>query len=63
MNSDFEELLSIFNRNEVKYLIVGGYAMIFTISASWSERGLHTVVKDLHRQFRDVSRPFVFGRS
>jgi hypothetical protein len=31
MNSDFEELLSIFNRNEVKYLIVGGHAvMLYT---------------------------------
>ena len=31
MNSDFEELLSIFNENEVKYLIVGGHAvMLYT---------------------------------
>ena len=31
MNSDFEELLRIFNGNEVKYLIVGGYAvMLYT---------------------------------
>jgi len=31
MNSDFEELLSIFNRNEIKYLIVGGHAvMLYT---------------------------------
>ena len=28
MNSDFEELLRIFNANEVKYLIVGGYAVM-----------------------------------
>jgi hypothetical protein len=28
MSSDFEELLRIFNGNEVKYLIVGGYAVI-----------------------------------
>ncbi len=28
MSSDFEELLRIFNGNEVKYLIVGGYAMM-----------------------------------
>lgn len=27
MNSDFSELLSIFNENQVKYLIVGGYAV------------------------------------
>ena len=26
MHSDFEELLSIFNAHEVKYLIVGGHA-------------------------------------
>jgi hypothetical protein len=31
MNSDFEELLRIFNANEVKYLIVGGCAvMLYT---------------------------------
>jgi hypothetical protein len=28
MSSDFEELLRIFNGNEVRYLIVGGYAVI-----------------------------------
>jgi predicted nucleotidyltransferase len=27
MNSDFKELLSIFNGNHVKYLIIGGYAV------------------------------------
>ncbi len=31
MNSDFEELLSLFNANDVKYLVVGGYAvMLYT---------------------------------
>ena len=31
MNSDFEELLSLFNASEVKYLVVGGYAvMLYT---------------------------------
>ena len=31
MNSDFEELLNIFNRHEVRYLIVGGHAvMLYT---------------------------------
>src|ERR1035438_4983942 len=31
MSSDFEELLRIFNGNEVKYLIVGGHAvMLYT---------------------------------
>ena len=31
MNSDFEELLNIFNENEVRYLIVGGHAvMLYT---------------------------------
>jgi hypothetical protein len=31
MNSDFEELLSIFNENSVRYLIVGGHAvMLYT---------------------------------
>jgi hypothetical protein len=31
MHSDFEELLSIFNAHEVKYLVVGGYAvMLYT---------------------------------
>ena len=27
MNSDFKELLKIFNKEKVKYLIVGGYAV------------------------------------
>jgi hypothetical protein len=32
MNSDFEELLSIFNENSVRYLIVGGHAvMLYTV--------------------------------
>ena len=31
MNSDFEELLSIFNENSVRYLVVGGHAvMLYT---------------------------------
>ena len=31
MNSDFEELLSLFNGNGVRYLVVGGYAvMLYT---------------------------------
>src|ERR1022692_2776364 len=31
VNSDFEELLSIFNENGVRYLIVGGHAvMLYT---------------------------------
>ena len=31
MNSGFEELLNIFNRHEVRYLIVGGHAvMLYT---------------------------------
>lgn len=29
MNSDFIELLKLFNANKVKYLIVGGAAFIF----------------------------------
>ena len=29
MNSDFEELLSIFNENGVRYLIVGGHAVCY----------------------------------
>ena len=28
MNSDFKELLKIFNEHEVKYLVVGGYAVM-----------------------------------
>ncbi len=28
MNSDFKELLSIFNRYQVKFLVIGGYAVI-----------------------------------
>ena len=27
MNSDFKELLKIFGREKVKYLIIGGYAV------------------------------------
>ena len=29
MNSDFRDLLRLFNAEKVKYLIVGGYAVIF----------------------------------
>jgi len=28
VNTDFSELLSLFNRNNVKYLIIDGYAVI-----------------------------------
>lgn len=28
VNSDFSELLKLFNDNHVKYLVVGGYAVI-----------------------------------
>ena len=27
-NSDFNDLLRIFNANSVKYLVIGGYALI-----------------------------------
>lgn len=30
MNSDFKELLSLFNAKTVRYLIVGGVALFFT---------------------------------
>lgn len=39
MNSDFKELLRIFNENQVKYLIVGGYAV--------SEHSIPRYTKDL----------------
>ena len=29
MNSDFNELLCTFNRHEVRYLVVGGHAVMF----------------------------------
>jgi hypothetical protein len=28
MNSDFKDLLNLFNRKGVRYMIVGGYAVI-----------------------------------
>ena len=28
VNSDFTDLLNLFNRNNVKYLVIGGYALI-----------------------------------
>ena len=28
MNQDFRELLAVFNEEKVKYLIIGGYAVI-----------------------------------
>jgi len=28
VNSDFSDLLRIFNANSVKYLVIGGYALI-----------------------------------
>ena len=29
MNSDFSDLLSLFNRHRVRYLVAGGYAVIY----------------------------------
>jgi hypothetical protein len=41
MSSDFEELLRIFNGNEVNYLIVGGYAvMLYTEPRHTNDLGL-----------------------
>ncbi|MBK7199578.1 hypothetical protein [Candidatus Amarolinea dominans] len=28
VNSDFSDLLRLFNTNQVKYLVIGGYALI-----------------------------------
>ena len=28
VNSDFSDLLSLFNANQVRYLVIGGYALI-----------------------------------
>lgn len=28
VNSDFSDLLSLFNANQVKYMVIGGYAVI-----------------------------------
>ena len=28
VNSDFSDLLNLFNTNQVKYLIIGGYAVV-----------------------------------
>ena len=28
VNSDFSDLLQIFNANKVKYLVIGGYAVV-----------------------------------
>ena len=45
MTSDFEELLKIFNANEVKYLIVGGYAVMSIDGVKLDEACRHI---DLH---------------
>jgi hypothetical protein len=37
MSSDFEELLRIFNDNEVKYLIVGGYAVMLYVEPRYTK--------------------------
>jgi hypothetical protein len=31
VNSDFTDLLKLFNDNNVRYLIIGGYAVIYTL--------------------------------
>ena len=38
MCDDFKELLSIFNDQKVKYLIVGGYGVSFHAQADWRRR-------------------------
>jgi len=38
MFEDFKELLSAFNAHNVKYLVVGGYAVSFELS-SWPPGG------------------------
>lgn len=32
MNSDFKDLLSIFNETGVRYLVIGGYALPITLN-------------------------------
>src|ERR1019366_2960852 len=46
MNSDFEELLSIFNENGVRYLIVGGHLDVWIdSSAENAERVYRSLLK------------------
>lgn len=42
-NSDFNDLLRVFNANSVKYLVIGGYAMIqFTRRSDHGEVGIRS---------------------
>ncbi len=36
MNSDFKELLSLFNDNGVRYLVIGGYAVVYHIESRYT---------------------------
>lgn len=54
VNSDFSDLLKLFNENNVKYLVIGGYAFIQyaeprytkdTVSSFWKISSLASVIR------------------
>jgi len=53
VNSDFRELLSIFNDRKVKYLVVGGYAFIKYAEPRYTK----ALIKKLnHQSFQEFLR-------
>lgn len=61
MNSDFKELLQSFARHKVKYLIVGGYAVIHDSQARYS-KNLDLWLEPSLKNARAVAKAFAeFG--
>jgi len=59
MSSDFEELLSIFNDHEVRYLIVGGYAVMLYTEPRYTkdlDLWIETSAENASRVFRALAR-------
>ncbi|MGJ8697539.1 MAG: DUF6036 family nucleotidyltransferase [Verrucomicrobiaceae bacterium] len=61
MNSDFKELLQVFNAHEVKYLIVGGYAAIHYSQPRYT-KDLDLWIEPSLENARKIAKAFhVFG--
>jgi len=59
MNSDLEELLSLFNESEVRYLIVGGYAMMLYTEPRYTKDldiWIEATLDNADRAFRALAR-------
>ncbi|NMB68557.1 MAG: hypothetical protein GYA20_07325 [Chloroflexi bacterium] len=71
VNSDFSDLLNLFNTNQVKYLIIGGYAVVqyaeprytkdLDIWISLDQENAAAVYKSLKRSFDRYEHGRFFG--